>query len=428
MSGCFSSRWRICDGVIHGPPHELFPEFKMSRILGYVTPVRAFSSAGEIYMQAASGRVAEALAKHFEKVCVCTRVVRGAPPAPFDAPLNATNLELIAQPLWNTTAGSLIHFFGVARAYLRTCRRADVLFVRGGSPCTPLLYLCAAVFRKPICHWIVSDPITLLRTHTRRGLVRDTLALLYARQDRLFTRLGRWVTDGTLICNGREVARAHASPRTVEVVSSTIRENEFFSRADTCQGPIVRILFVGFLRPEKGIEYLLKAVSQLRLDVPWELEIVGPRQFADYCKKLEGIAAARGIRERIRWEGYVPNGQPLFDRMRAADLLVLPTLSEGTPHVLVEARANGLPCISTTVGGVPTTVTDGYDALLVPPKDARALARAIERVVGDGELRRMLIRDGLMAARKQTLDRFIATVVRELNADVFADRAAVPQE
>ena len=223
-------------------------------------------------------------------------------------------------------------------------------------------------------------------------------------------------------------ARAHASPRTVEIVSSTIRESEFFSRTDTCQGPVVRILFVGFLRPEKGIEYLLDAVSQLKPDVTWELEIVGPRQFPDYCKKLDDIAAARGIRDRIRWEGYVPNGKPLFDRMRDADLLVLPTLSEGTPHVLVEARANGLPCISTTVGGVPTTVTDGYDALLVPPKDARALARAIERVIGDAELRRMLIRNGLLAARKQTLDRFITTVVRELNADIHAERAAVPQE
>jgi glycosyltransferase involved in cell wall biosynthesis len=231
-----------------------------------------------------------------------------------------------------------------------------------------------------------------------------------------------------LICNGREVAHAHASPRTVEVVSSTIRENEFFSRADTCQGRVVRILFVGFLRPEKGIEYLLDAVSQLKPDVPWELEIVGPRQFQDYGKKLDDIAAARGICERVRWTGYVPNGKPLFDRMRAADLFVLPTLSEGTPHVLVEARANGLPCISTTVGGVPTTVTDGYDALLVPPKDARALARAIERVIGDAELRRALIRNGLLAARKQTLDRFIATVVRELDADVHAERAAVPQE
>ena len=400
----------------------------MSRILGYVTPVRAFSSAGEIYMQAASGRVAEALAKHFDSVFMCARVVHDAPPAPFDSPLDAPNLELVPQPFWSTTAGSLIHLFGITRAYIRTCRRADVLFVRGGCPCTAMLYFCAAVCRKPICHWIVSDPVTLLRTHTRRGFILDTFALLYALQDRLFTRLGRWVTNGTLICNGSDVARAHASPRTVEVVSSTIRESEFFSRTDTCQGPVVRILFVGFLRPEKGIEYLLEAVSQLNPDVPWELEIVGPRQFPDYCKKLDDIAAARGIHTRIRWTGYVPNGKPLFDRMRAADVFVLPTLSEGTPHVLVEARANGLPCISTNVGGVPTTVTHGYDALLVPPKNAPALARAMGRVICNANLRRMLIRNGLMEARKQTLDRFIAAVIRELNTKVPAERAVVPQE
>jgi glycosyltransferase involved in cell wall biosynthesis len=231
-----------------------------------------------------------------------------------------------------------------------------------------------------------------------------------------------------LICNGRELARAHASPKTIEIVSSTIRESEFFFRTDTCQGPVVRILFVGFIRPEKGIEYLLDAVSLLKADMPWELEILGPHEFPDYSERLHHIAAERGIRDRVRWEGYVPNGKPLFDRMRAADLFVLPTLSEGTPHVLVEARANGLPCISTTVGGVPSTVTHGYDALLVPPKDARALARAIKRVARDTELRRALIRNGLMAARNQTLDRFIDTVFRELSTKVHAGRMAVPQE
>jgi glycosyltransferase involved in cell wall biosynthesis len=214
----------------------------------------------------------------------------------------------------------------------------------------------------------------------------------------------------------------------VEVVSSTINEADFYPRIDTCDGPIVRILFVGFVRPEKGIEYLLDALSQLPTAVPWELEIVGPRDFPDYSRKLDEIALKRGIAGRVRWSGYIPNGAPLFDRMRAADLFVLPTLSEGTPHVLVEARANGLPCISTSVGGVPTTVTNGYDALLVPPKDARALARAIKRVIGDGELRRRLIRNGLLAARQQTLDRFVQAVMAELRAKLPAERSAVPQE
>jgi len=400
----------------------------MSQILGYITPVCAYSSSGSIYMQATSGRVAEALAKHFERVYICAPAVQGPPPAPTDLSLEAPTLELIAQPPWRTTVESLPHFFGIVRAYIRTCRRADVLFVRGMCPYIAMLYLCALVFRRPVCHWIVGDPVALLQTSVRKGPILDRVALLYALQDRMFTRLGRRLTDGAFICNGRELARAYASPRTTATVSSTVRENEFFARADTCQGSSVRILFVGYIRPEKGIEYLLDAVSQLKTNAPWELEIVGPPEFPDYCEKLHRIAAALGIRDRNLWSGYVPNGEPLFDRMRAADLFVLPTLSEGTPHVLVEARANGLPCISTTVGGVPTTVTDGYDALLVPPKDARALARAIERVIGDAQLRRALIRNGLLAARKQTLNRFIATVLRELNANMDAERAAVPQE
>ena len=105
--------------------------------------------------------------------------------------------------------------------------------------------------------------------------------------------------------------------------------------------------------------------------MPWELEIAGPREFPALSAGNWIESPPRGeFSDRVRWAGYVPYGKPLFDRMRAADIFVLPTLSEGTPHVLVEARANGLPCISTTVGGVPTRVTDGFDALLVPPKES----------------------------------------------------------
>jgi glycosyltransferase involved in cell wall biosynthesis len=379
-------------------------------------------------MQAASGRVAEALAAQYDRVVMCAKVVHATPPQPFDVPLNAPNLELIAQPFWDTTADSLRHFFGISRAYLQTCRHSDALFVRGMCPYMPVLYLLAKLFRRPICHWLVGDPVALLQSGRRAGPVTDSLALLYARADRLLTRIGRWFTNGALLCNGRELARIYASPRTIEIVSSTVGESEFFFRSDTCQGVAVRILFVGFLRPEKGVEYLLDAVSQLKLGVPWVLEIAGPTEFPEYSRKLANLAATRGIAERIHWSGYVPNGKPLWERMRAADIFVLPTLSEGTPHVLVEARANSLPCISTNVGGVASTVTHGYDALLVPPKDARSLARAIEAVAGDGELRRAMIRNGLLAARKQTLDRFIGTVLAELQSNLPAEPAPVPQQ
>ena len=139
------------------------------QILGYVTPVRAFRTPRGIYMQAASGRVADALARHYEKVYICTRVVVDSAHATGDQPLEASNIELIAQPFWRTSAGSLRTFLGIARAYFQTCRRADVLFVRGMCPYIALLYVFAFLFRRPICHWIVGDPVALLRTGRRKG-------------------------------------------------------------------------------------------------------------------------------------------------------------------------------------------------------------------------------------------------------------------
>ena len=400
----------------------------MPTVLGYVTPVRAYVNPGEIFMQAASGRVADSLATHFEKLLICTRVVYGPPPAPTDSPLEAPNIELIPQPFWGTSLGSLPHFFGIFRAYLRTCRKSDMIFIRGMCPYIGVLYLCAFACQRPVCHWIVGNPVALLRTSTRRGRILDLFALLYALQDRILSRAGRRLTDGVFLCNGHELAEAYRSPHTVATVSSAIREDEFTHRSDTCQGPTIRILFVGYIRPEKGIEYLLDAVSQLMTPQPWELYIVGPSDFPLYRRQLDAIVASRGIQERVFWTGYTSYGEPLFEYLRTADLLVLPSLSEGTPHVLVEARANGLPCISTAVGGVPTSVTDGYDALLVPPKNSDALARAIDLVIRDGDLRRALIRNGLVSSRAHTLERFVGEVLDQLMRNPAEATARVPQE
>jgi len=287
-------------------------------------------------------------------------------------------------------------------------------------PYIGVIYLLAFLLRRPVCHWIVGNPIAVLRATGRNGRIRDTLSLWYAWQDRIVTRLGRWLTNGAFVCNGRELAEAYSSPRTVMTVSTNLRENEFSPRGDTCCGATIRILFIGYIRPEKGLEYLLEAAARLKTEKAWELDLIGSDEFPDYRRQLNAVIAKHGLAQRVHWEGLVPYGQQLFDRMRGADIFVLPTLSEGTPRVLVEARANCLPCISTTVGGVPSAVTDGVDALLVPPKDPQALACAIEKLVNDGELRRALIRNGLATARKQTLERFAAVVLRQFSVGNLA--------
>jgi len=181
--------------------------------------------------------------------------------------------------------------------------------------------------------------------------------------------------------------------------------------------------FPGLFESDSAESTWQKQIARLASDQPYHL--LGS---AETERRLDEIVTAREIGERVHWEGYMSYGKPIFDCLRAADMLVLPSLSEGTPHVLVEARAHGLPCISTAVGGVPSSVTDGYDALLVPPQSSDALARAIERVICDGELRRALIRNGLASSRAHTLERFVGVVLDQLERNPKGAALRVPQE
>jgi glycosyltransferase involved in cell wall biosynthesis len=95
---------------------------------------------------------------------------------------------------------------------------------------------------------------------------------------------------------------------------------------------------------------------------------------------LEARARAHGIVDRVHFRGNLPSGQAVRDELDAADVFVLPSRQEGLPRALVEAMARALPCIGSTVGGIPELLPA---ADLVPPGDAGVLAAKIQEVVAD---------------------------------------------
>ena len=82
--------------------------------------------------------------------------------------------------------------------------------------------------------------------------------------------------------------------------------------------------------------------------------------------------------------------------LSAGDLFVLPSLMEGMPNALLEAYAAGLPVVVTSVGGLPEAVENERSGLVVPPKDPRALAAAIVRLLKDEAFRSRLASDELV--------------------------------
>jgi glycosyltransferase involved in cell wall biosynthesis len=162
-----------------------------------------------------------------------------------------------------------------------------------------------------------------------------------------------------------------------------------------------RLLFVGTLAQlYKAPDVLLEAFALCAhegLDV--RLCLVGDGK---HRPELEKRAAALGVSERVEFRGQLASGELVRQELDRADLFVLPSRQEGLPRAMIEAMARGLPCIGSTVGGIPELLPESD---LVPPNDARRLAHTIRSVVTDhARLARMSARN-LEKAREYAPER-----------------------
>ena len=129
-----------------------------------------------------------------------------------------------------------------------------------------------------------------------------------------------------------------------------------------------------------------------------------------YDALLRKIVRDNRLQDRVSFLDYVDR-ETLLETMRESDLFVFPAIAADAPYVVVEARSQGLPTIASDVGGLPSSINDGVDGLLVPPGDPAMIADAIDSVVEDDELRRDLIAEGYASAQHMTFDELAISIV-----------------
>lgn len=373
--------------------------------------------AGKWYTHHSLGTIIERMAPRVQKVICRGPLLSGPRAEKFDFELSHPNITV--QP-WGTWCNSLQALKRPDRLlwhYWELTRMCDALFIRGTSPLIWTMHWMARAYGRRVVHWIAADPVRILGAQQRGyGAFLERSGLCFARFERIMTRFAAKISRAYLVTSGEELGRIFHSKRTVALVSSsTTSEKDFLVRDDTCTGPAIRILFLGFIRAEKGIEYLLRALPLVESDRLVQLALVGGwDQFPSEHERLVKIIQSLRLDDRISWEGYARFGPELFDQIDRSDMLVLPSLSEGSPHVLIEARARSLPIVASRVGGIPSSVTDGEDGLLVPPRDPAALAQAISRIITDSALRRRLIRQGRKRVETLTIEWFVDLVMNLL--------------
>lgn len=166
--------------------------------------------------------------------------------------------------------------------------------------------------------------------------------------------------------------------------------------------PDILIGTIAELHPNKGLDVLIEALTLLKTK-SYQLKayLIGSGELRE---ELETLIAERGLGEHVVLAGHIENASRLLP---AFDIFVLPSRKEGLPYVLIEALHAGVPIIATNVGGIPEIVTHEETGLLVATGDSAALARAIDRLAIEPELRARLGARAREHARLFSLEQMI---------------------
>ena len=228
---------------------------------------------------------------------------------------------------------------------------------------------------------------------------------------KIYNQLNRWTLPGAkrvvtvcqpfaeaLVRTGVERSKIDVLPNAIEdFVEPSGTAVEQVRQAWGLKGGEKVLLTVGRLSREKGHIHLIEALEELgKLDgiLPYRVLLVGD---GPERKQLEAAVARAGLKERFIFAGHQKDVRAYFG---CADVFVLPSLTEGSPNVVLEAMAAAVPVVATAVGGVAETVGSGEVALLSEARDARGMAANLLRVLQDEGLGQAMRERGLARVRE----------------------------
>lgn len=207
---------------------------------------------------------------------------------------------------------------------------------------------------------------------------------------RLANAVNAWMESRSLRNASHQIAVSHslredliahgASPDHVSVVHNGVPAIRPMRTTKPCAGGRWTIGMIALMRPRKGLEVALEALSILdQRDIDVTLRCIGPFETDAYRRRVDSQIRNLGIGHRIDWVGFT-NRIPA--ELVQLDAMVLPSLyGEGLPMVVLEAMAAAVPVIATRVEGTPEAIRHGVEGLLAQPQDPASLADEIESLV-----------------------------------------------
>ncbi len=246
--------------------------------------------------------------------------------------------------------------------------------------------------KKVIVHFHSFSPDT-----TTRSRWAFLYRYLFEKSDRVIVLSEYWKKEVEKdVPNAKVVVVYNPCLANVSCIEKTIAERSQISYANN--DPEVKkksILFAGTINARKGYSDMLKAFAKIaNRHHDWQIVFAGNGEI----EHGKALSKELGISNQTMWLGWV-NGTEKDHAFREALVFCLPSYAEGFPMSVLDAWSYALPVITTPVGGIPDIAKDGVNILLINPGDVDSLAKCMERMMDDIELRNRISNASLELAR-----------------------------
>lgn len=373
--------------------------------LGFYYHVPVHLENNKLKISGLLGVFIDKLAKNCEKIYLILHEANEQEKNDCDYILKEKNIQWInlgfKNPAWSR---DLFHSMLLSK-FKSVFSELDALIVRSPTPYGP--YFHNYIDKKKIIYMIVGDyGDSALNLKIRN--FRDFLIQKYiSRNNRKFIKV---IKGANLLVNSRELLNKYQglTNNILLIRTTTLEENDFFIRNDTCNNEKIKLLYTGRIDPAKGLFELIEALIFLNKDTlnKVELNIVGwdtdlkQRNLEELKKHIENL----NLTNYVNFFGKKQVGEELNYYYRNSDIYVFPSHFEGFPRTIWEAMANSLPIITTPVGGIPFVLTEYKDAVFAEVKNANSLSDSIQKIINDELLRKNIIKNAYDLATKNTLE------------------------
>lgn len=272
------------------------------------------------------------------------------------------------------------HAIEYYRAIKSIINKVDLIYSRVPDPFS---WMPALLFNKPTIMHFVGDTIDATKHNEKWNWIKKGIMIGGYLPDYLLTlfasRKSKVYTNGLHLAAKLNRYKINAEG----VISSSVKEKDLIDKFHNLDSKKVKLIYIGYLRYAKGINTIKDLIVELKdKGFDFEFQIVGSGEMYD---DLRNHIISNNLTDKVFMYGHVDDREKIKKLLRSSNLFFFPSLSEGSPRVVIEAISQGVPVISTPVGSVPKVFDEKKDIRFFDYNDYLGAVKIIQEFVDNAE-------------------------------------------